>query len=427
MREIIDNRPFKERIKIKFQKKLEEIEANKEIKQNIKKLKKEKRYDDIYTLYGQDVYLYYAPEKYIKKDIKNLLKKGLFEDIYTKYGSPYYNSYIPKMEAIDIYMETEKKFKGLFNKARRNLYKKYLAYFTSGALLLNAAPPLLISMRADQTISENARKYVEDIIGYDLWIKDYSEQIKKLNLNDLQTIMKVIDDMWQDIDGYGTPKKDVEGFERLDFAKAGGVGVCRNMADDVTAKLNMINPEYNARNMNVYASDGKYRLNDIKTKDAPTYVPSETNSEPEENSNNMTRYTGNHRVTLVDIKEDNVTLVVDPTNPSLGVFDKGAIYMFSSADGKGYESPYYRQALNGSKSQYDNGVTLIKSYFNNHDLEYLKNKYGIDAENKALEEAREIADTFVNGNIKLTSNYEYTYDFEKSMRIEDEEVINKVR
>lgn len=172
-----------------------------------------------------------------------------------------------------------------------------------------------------------------------------------MNLTDLQTVMKVMDDMWENIDGYGEPKIDSVVFPRLDMTE-GGVGVCRNMADDVTAKLNAINPEYNARNLTVYldseelTSEGFSMANIERTilQDNETVVDQDNenqdqdgadNSEGEKEDKNelteaqkekLSKYVGNHLVTALDLKEEDVTLIIDSTNCNLGVFEDGKIY-----------------------------------------------------------------------------------------------------
>ena len=172
-----------------------------------------------------------------------------------------------------------------------------------------------------------------------------------MNLTDLQTVMKVMDDMWENIDGYGEPKIDSPYFPRLDMTE-GGVGVCRNMADDVTAKLNAINPEYNARNLTVYldseelTSEGFSMANIERTilQDNETVVDQDNenqdqdgtdNSEGEKEDKNelteeqkekLSKYVGNHMVTAIDLKEEDVTLIIDSTNCNLGVFEDGKIY-----------------------------------------------------------------------------------------------------
>lgn len=419
MADIIDKRPLAERIKDKYQKFIEDRGLTKEQQEIIKKLKKEKKYDDIFTLYGQTAYLFNTPEKYIKNDIRKMLKNGNFEDIYTKYGASKTDSYMTKMEAIDTYMSTNSKAKGILSKVKNKVIKKYLAYTLMGAITVGVATPIIIPLYGDMYLKENAREYAEEIAAYDAKINEYAKQFQNLNLSDLQIIMKVMDDMWKDIKGYGNPVKDVFGYGRLDFLEPGGIGVCRNMADDVAAKLNVINSKYNARPINVYAdSNKKYKIANIERKiiDDNSTVTGDNEQEKtvQESNENMAKVVtpifGNHKVVIMDIPGEDYNLIVDPTNPSIGVFKEGKIYLFSTNDGMGLSSPYLSQLFNGFETEWDYQTRLRNSY-QSLNLDELNTKWGIDAENIALNEAREIAELAVknSNNLKLNSNETYTY------------------
>ena len=74
-------------------------EIVKNIKNDVKKrkLSKEEKleyYNNIYQIYGWDIYDLVTPIKIQNLDIKNLLKSGRFEDIYFKYGEEVYNDNI---------------------------------------------------------------------------------------------------------------------------------------------------------------------------------------------------------------------------------------------------------------------------------------------------------------------------------------------
>lgn len=428
MKDIIDNRTFKEKIQTKYKKFLEDRGLNKEQKEVIKKLKNEKKYDDIFTLYGQTVYLFNTPEKYMKKDIKKLLKNGNFEDIYSKYGASRYNGYLPKMEAIDIYMETKKYGKSFLSRTKNAFMKKVLSITTTGAIAFNSVPLVMFPIMADAQLKENARTYSEEIISYNARVTDYAKQFENLGLTDIQVIMKVMDDMWKDIKGYGTPQKDIIGFYRLDFLEPGGVGVCRNMADDVAAKLNVINPSYNARTLTVIADlEKNYQIANIQRN---VYNPNSTvvgssNTQADEDvqenglEGELTKFSesafGNHKVVIMDVPNENLNLIVDPTNPSIGIFTNGKIYMFSTEDGTGISNPYYSQFFDGYASQLDYENKVRNSYNYQINIEELREKWGIEAENKALNEAREIANLAIKHNMQFNSNDSYTYGTDLSV------------
>lgn len=395
--------------KFDFEKLKVEIKNNTEKVKNIRKLLKEKEYEKIFELYGSESYCFFVPSKYQKKEIKKLLKESRFYDIYIKYGESVYEKYLPKMQAIDIYMETNKHKFFLKSKQFLKMKKKVMAMYTAGVMFLAGGVEVLIPALGSAVIQENSKKYCDEITKYNNKIQKYASDINKLNLTNFQIVMKVMEDMWNSIDGYGTPERNILGFMRLEFLEDNGVGVCRNMADDVTAKLNAINPDFNARNLIVYMEDRNYNFCNIERKEATknenVSMSEESNETPEnenqdnqnsENVENLIDYFtspkvfGNHMVVLFDMPGENITMVADPTNPSLGVFKNGEIYMFSTPDGKGIYGPTYGQRFNGIESAISGITTEVYSYFTSGDIETMREKYGIEAENKALDEVHSI-------------------------------------
>lgn len=385
-------------------------------------LAKEKKYEEIFALYGRDTYLNFAPKKYKKKEIKKLLREGKFEDIYIKYGPIMYGKYLPKMEAIDIYLETGKKGKGLLRKLNYKIKETVLPAFISGVVFFEGLPFLLLAVSTDKVIEENAIKYAEDISSYDRKIKEYAKQFQNPNLTDLQVIMKVMKDMWDSIAGYGNPQKNIIGFQRLDFLEENGIGVCRNMADDVSAKLNAINPKYNARTLAVKMDMEKgVKLNKIGNSKRPPSNNEENNNYAVPNEDSLfTKFSvelvGNHKVVLVDIPEENITLVVDPTNPGIGVFRYGKIYMFSVPDGEVLTVRHYSTFVDGTLSIFDYNKRKIDSFFDsNISIEELERKYGVEAQNKALDYILSLENKKINkenenyGNNSYVEEREHTF------------------
>lgn len=386
--------------KFDFEKLKVEIKNNTEKVKNIRKLLKEKEYEKIFELYGSESYCFFVPSKYQKKEIKKLLKEGRFYDIYIKYGESTYEKYLPKMQAIDIYMETNKHKFFFKSKQFLKMKKKIMAMYTAGILFLVNAPAVTIAVSSSAEMHDNASKYCDEITRYNNKIEKYANDIKKLNLTDFQTVMKVMEDMWASIKGYGTPSNNIIGFLRLELLDENGVGVCRNMADDVAAKLNAINPAFNARNLVVTGNwNVNYKLCNIDRKVAEPVSSTSLEDASNEEINPIVEYIknidaiGNHMVVLFDMPGENITMIADPTNPSLGVFKDGEIYMFSSPDGNGYVPATFGQNLNGIEGIFDYSTTKISSYFSSGDIESMIEKYGIDAENRTLEEIHQIVES----------------------------------
>lgn len=367
-------------------KELKQGAMTKERLQDIMALRKSKEYDKIFEIYGQRIFRLAVSRKYKKQDIKSLLEEGRFEDIYRRYGERTYNTYIYVMQQKDIYNETGSRPRSILNRVKNVLLHRVAPVALSASLLLPATAVGAFDHIMTEEKKENAIEYAKEIEEYNSKINAYAEEVNSMNLNDTQIFMKVMNDMWNSIDGYATADNEAWGYLRLTLDSE-GVGVCRNFADDVTAKLNAINPEYNARNVIVYMESGEYHLANIKRNVIErNETVAEENSENTEEKVDGTQYFGNHMVTAVDVPDKNITLILDPTNPGIGVFKDGQIHMFSTDDGKGLEMKPVGQFFQGLDSLLDMELTSLKSFLPcKYSLEELEELYGRDAQNQALE------------------------------------------
>ena len=366
---------------------LKKFAKNRERFNDILKLRKAKEYDKIFEVYGQSIYKISVPVGYQKKDIKNLIKSGRFEDVYRKYGTGVYNEKIGEMLQKDVYNETGNKPKSVFKRVKNALIHKIAPVVLSSTLLIPPATVVSFDYNMKEIQKENAIEFAKEIEKYDQKISQYTNEIKNLNLTDVEIFMKLMSDMWNNIDGYKTPQKEILGYPRISL-ETENIGVCRNFADDLTAKLNLINPEYNARNISVYMKSEDYNLANIPR----NIIEKNETTANEENENQKNEFDykqiiGNHLVTAVDIPDENITLILDPTNPSIGVFNNGKIYMFSTEDGKGLETTEIGQlfawgGINATKDVF--GVEIRSFLEGDKDLEKLEKKYGVEAQNEAL-------------------------------------------
>lgn len=376
-----------------------------ETKSQIKKLKKEKKYDEIFYKFGTKEYKKNTPIKIRKQELKKLKAEGKYLDIYNKYGEDEYNKALLKAMYGEI-----KENKGIVIAILWRTKEKIIETFKqvmvifSGTLLLG--PPTIALVGADyikDEVAKNQITYSDEIEEYNDKINQYAKEINSMHLDDVQVFMKVMDDMWGSIQGYGIPEKDIIGFEELDLASEDGYGVCRNMASDVAKKLNAINPKYNARTIIVnMGEEGKYTIANIERK-----TVKEDNNENEEESTVietenenivdklMKKISGNHLVTLVDVPEDNLIIVLDPTNPGIGIYKDGEITMLNAdkEEGVKFEAKEYISSfiLSGG---IDNITDVIGDYAKSFEKSNLtsteiKEKYGLDAQNNALKEIRE--------------------------------------
>lgn len=368
-------------------------------KEEIKRLKKEKNYEEIYRRFGSKEYVKNTPSSYRKKELKKLVKEGKFEDIYSKYGKKVYNNLLSRAK----YQEIKE------NKGRKSaiLWRIKRSLKLTGLYLGIASSTFTLSLPVmnASTTKENEIKYEKEIKNYDNKIKKYAEEINELKLNDVQVFMKVIDDMWNQIKGYKNPELDLTGFLELDLASEDGYGVCRNMASDVARKLNEINPDYNARTLVVnMGHDGQYKLADVKRKILEENETVDTDSSSRDVQNKMSDILGNHMITLVDVKSDNLIVVLDPTNPGIGIYQNGKIEMLNSVKGNGlnFDTRKFTTFItsNGYKDGAESVIDFADSYQESKlSPKQIEEKYGLDAQNQALKEVRKIEEAKVNKNL----------------------------
>ena len=398
---------------------------NKETKNKIKQLKKQKKYDEIFINYGRTEYIRNIPKSYRKQEIKKLKNEGRYEDIFSKYGEEEYNKIL-----LHARVQEMKEVKGALRAyswgilQRIKIFTKQVGIYTV-IVLLGISATLIEA--GQEKIDENGIKYEKEIERYNENISKYAEEVKKMHLSDLQIIMKVMDDMWSNIQGYGMPQKDIIGYLELDLATKDGYGVCRNMASDMAKKLNQINPNYNARTMNAtIVEEGNYHLADIEFKS----VEFNENLEEDNRGLNQTlngnirqekersilewigetmaegvkNITGNHMVTLIDIPEEDIILVADPTNPSIGLYKNGKIKMFNSD--KEYVTNEGSTMLFNGYEGIKTVEDFIDSFTNDSSYEKLKEKYGLEQQNKALEYVRNLKNKEQTYKQSLKVDYE---------------------
>lgn len=393
---------------------------DKSTKKKIKELKKEKNYNEIFVRFGSKAFRKYAPRSYRKEDLDKLIEEGKYEDIYNKYSKYKKDTY---KELLKKAMFNEiKEAKG--NKAAYFWYiRKKIANILKYIGLTVTSGTLVLGTAASTTTLEkyvNAHKYEDEIEAYNDNIKDYAKEVQAMKLNDTQIFMKLTDDLWENIQGYAKPEKDIRGFLELDLATEEGYGVCRNMASDMARKLNEINKEYNARTMVVSMEvDGSYKIADIertiletnetvksnvneakagnqkgKIEQKEVKINKNTKDNKSEKENNKAPY-ANHMIVLVDIPNKNLTVMIDPTNPMLGIYLNGEIIILNPGkvqikaneihDAIGYKG------IDGTKE-------AVESYMNSFrkpslTFEEIEERYGLEAQNKALREVRAMKKT----------------------------------
>lgn len=140
-----------------------------------------------------------------------------------------------------------------FYKKHKKIIKKAISIISAYAILQTANYCTIINRdltNIKKAKAENEKTFSQQINDYNRNNHDYANEIKKLNLSDLETIMLIMNDMKNSYT-YGKIPSDIYGYWRLHFNEY-GQGVCVSYADDFVAKINEINPDYNARYIGVW-------------------------------------------------------------------------------------------------------------------------------------------------------------------------------
>lgn len=224
---------------------------------------------------------------------------------------------------------------------------------------------------------------IDRISEYEIYVDDYLESIDFTGLSDLEIFMKLMQYEHQEM-LYSTPEQEITGYFRVQMLD--GKGVCRNIADDLAYRLNLINPEYNAKMICVNSSYGNWVKNDDKMQIAPDY---NFNNEEIDNDNKgleeiKKRLFPNHAVTMINIPGEDYALILDPTNSGIGVISNGKIDMFNSDNENYYVTELANALLMGYDIRFSTELNELKSYFTKHSLEELNELYGLDAQNEAI-------------------------------------------
>lgn len=392
----------------------------------LKKLKKEEKYDEIFKQFGQKQFAKSVSRKYKKQDIGKLKREGKFEDIYLRYGNGEYKKLLKEAKQREIEEAYGKRSMRAFLYKTSNRIKSAFGALLIGTGIVGGAGTLAIGttiVQSEQLKSKEKAQYAEEIKEYQDKVSEYAENIKAMGLTDLEIFMKLQADMHNSIRGYATPKLDIFGYEGVDMSLEDGTGICRNMANDIMYKLNAINPEYNAREFIVKNEGGTVytaNININKIEESNEEVKLYKGNEIQmakiicnvlPNQDAVNNLLGNHRVVAVDLKKENTTIIIDPTYALLGVFQDGKITILNSADEidpvKMYRTPIGEIISRGSESL-EVPSEYIKSFSSPYTIEELREKYGVEAQQRALASAND--KEFIYNAIKR--------DFKSSIKVD---------
>lgn len=296
---------------------------------------------------------------------KELLENGRFLEYYEKFGEGSYSEQLKYIQKKDIERELGIKihFYNMPLLASKNSFKVLkIKFFKS---VISFSYYLLLGILGMQTTGSvvtigNEIIYELNIKEYNKEIEQYAEYIRSLNLSDFEIAIKVMKDIHSNIKEYKEEPTvlDDHGIYRLALYE-NGYGVCRNIADDYTARINAINPSLNATNLIV----------SVKNKDSL--------------NNPIYELLGNHMVTCITTS-DGVNLIIDSTNEKIGVLKDGRIYFFfkTSYD---IDFPILNQSVMSFEYSINACEKVLKSFFTDGTYEELMEEYGTVSQNQVLE------------------------------------------
>ena len=132
-----------------------------------------------------------------------------------------------------------------------------------------------------------------------------------------------------------------------------------------------------------------------KTDKNYTFFNFETVEGKEENKliETVKKLVGNHKMVAVDLKDEEITLLIDPTWLGLGIYKDGAIHMFNEKqnDEAIYNAKFFGYLKNkGIKTFWEYPIDYVKSFKESTlTLEELEKKYGVEAQNEMLKKIEE--------------------------------------
>lgn len=378
---------------------------NKREKVFLKQLKMSEQYDKIYEYLGSSIYKKYTPIVVQAEDIYDLINRNEYDVLYKKYGERIYGLLLPVIKRCALETK-EPRYLHVKGKVTTNL-KAAIATALIVLASLNAVADAFVASIFGFSYNTGLEEYSGDeelksvLKGYDASIKEYADYINSLHLSDLEVIVKVMDDMWQNIDGYSTT---VEGYSN-EFAYNRlalyhlGYGCCRHMADDFTARMNAINPKYEAYNLVV-------NLGDIIWNDTVRTVLDEEEDSTitgEEDFGIITLLKdriGNHMVTCLKLPGIDLPVIVDPTNPSISIIKNGKIVQLNENDSCGMEicnAPNIGINWHDKEELANYLKDVLRSYFASCDFDELVDLYGTNSQNDVLDYLQDSYDSGTYG------------------------------
>lgn len=340
-----------------------------------------------------------------KKEIERIVDELENEDRYFEVSTYYEKEFsIKGTMNFESMMETGKKFNNTKFKIRDFFVysdfkrKKYIlqtgvknALIHASRVFISAFFLSLASTNAFKLTDDGIEMVYEALEEYDANLEKYASQFDTNTMSTMEIVMAVMNDIRSNT-YYGIPKNEVLRYGRLSLDDTNNVGVCRNMADKFTTIMNLIDPRFQANNFAVALDTDcdTFTFCNIERPIDPVFLEQLKNGkspllEPPELFN---KFFGNHLVTIMKSIEDDCYLVVDVTNPSIGILKDGEVYTFNAEQYKFVDYRPISQFATYEEAFSDINMKLLLSRFQDIDLNEANEKYGLDVQNKVLEKIK---------------------------------------
>ena len=346
---------------------------------------------------------YFETKKELKKIAKKLEDEQRFFEISTEYEK---ELSIKKAVDFEAMMETGKKFNNtefrirdffVYSDFKRKKYKLQTAVkdFSIHIGKIVALSFLFSIVRANMLkFSDEGVTTVHEIVKeYDANLEEYASQFNTETMSTMEIVMTVMNDIRSNT-YYGIPEDEILIYPRLSLDDTKNIGTCRNMADKFTTIMNLIDPKFQAKNFAVSLDTdcNTFTFCDIERPIEPKFLEQYEKGEMPlmELSKFAGKFLANHLVTVMKSLEDDYYLVIDVTNPSIGIFKDGKVYTFNAEEYKFVDYRPFSQVFTYTEAFDDINRGLLLSIFKDIDLEEANEKYGVDAQNKVLEKIKRL-------------------------------------
>lgn len=335
-----------------------------------------------------------------KEEAKKLIAKGHFDLARKQYGKRIY-----KNALIDLTYNEIKEAKGKKAAIRykiENLLRfttlNTLSFLTSGYLAMQGLTLYGITARKQY----NSVKFEKEIEDYNTKLDEKAEYFSSFELTDLELMMAITIDMYENTEGYGYNEDEIDGFLGASMTNGENPhGVCRNMAYYGVDLINKIakktGKKYNARVL-----CGKADFENLELADSSILKTRKQEENENEEGNFIPIFSfdvsADHDVIALDVEDGRLPIIWDITNTFYA--QRGERNQIKSFNNKNKFKEDGTIEVNefvtfiSAGDGFDPIPHIVEDFFyGSNDTgftdEEIKNMYGIEAQRQAINNWRE--------------------------------------